>query len=73
MTIDRTKMIVEDFRKAQEMGEIRAELKMEFIIYQLNQIRQMATDEQLVALYPSPQELIMELTNFFFYGLFDAS
>jgi hypothetical protein len=29
----------------------------------------MAKDEELAKLYETPQDLIMELTNFFFYGI----
>jgi len=29
----------------------------------------MVTDEKLMAFYESPQQLIIETTNFFFYGI----
>ncbi len=63
------KLIVDDYKRAQENGEIRKDLKINFIIYQLNKIFKMAGDQDLIDLYDSPQDLIMELTRFFFYGI----
>jgi AcrR family transcriptional regulator len=62
-------LIVDDYKKAQINGEIRRDLKIEFIIYQLKKIFEMAGDPTLIKLYASPQDLIMELTRFFFYGI----
>jgi AcrR family transcriptional regulator len=62
-------LIVDDYKKAQGKGEIRKDLKIEFIIYQLNKIFEMAGDANLIEMYDSPQDLIMELTRFFFYGI----
>jgi len=61
--------ILRDFEKAAQAGAIRKGIKSEFITYFLNKINEMAADEQLLLLYKNEQELIMELTNFFFYGL----
>jgi len=69
MTQRSIQLIVEDYDQAQKEGNIRKDLKIEFILYFLNQIFKMANDPQLVALYDSPQALIMEITNFFFYGI----
>ena len=38
------------YRKAQEKGEIRKDLKIDFMIYMLNQMMAMASDEKLLAL-----------------------
>ncbi len=62
-------IIVNDFVKAQKKGELRQDLKPEFILYFLNQVLLMARDKQLMTLYDNPRELIMELTNLFFYGI----
>lgn len=69
MTQRSIQLIVDDYNQAQKDGNIRKDLKIEFILYFLNQIFKMANDPQLVALYESPQALIMEITNFFFYGI----
>lgn len=63
------KIILKDFEKAQKEGEIRSDVKPKFILYFLNHMSDMAKDENLLKLYDSPNELVMELTNFFFYGI----
>lgn len=63
------KLIVDDYRKAQKNGDVRKDLRIEFIIHQLNKIFEMAGDPKLIDMYDSPQDLIMELTRFFFYGI----
>ncbi len=64
-----TKEVLESFRAARENGEIRRDLKPEFIIYFLNHLTEMTRDEELLRMYSTPNELAMELTNFFFYGI----
>jgi AcrR family transcriptional regulator len=60
---------LDDFREAQKAGEIRTDIKPEFILNFLNQLPKMITDEQLVGIYPDPEQLIAEIFNFFFYGI----
>ena len=66
-------MIRRDFVQAQERGEIRPDVKPEFILYFLNHMIVMLKDPELLRLYDSPQEIIMELNNFFIYGLLPQS
>ncbi len=61
--------IINDFKAARENSDIRQNLKPEFILYFLNHMIEMAKDQNLLSLYNSPNELTMELTNFFFYGI----
>jgi hypothetical protein len=61
--------IKEDFKTAQEEGWIRQDIKLEFIIIMQEQLTQMIVDPKLNTLYENSQELIMEVTNFFFYGI----
>lgn len=61
--------IVKDMIDAQKRGEIRKEIKPEFILYLLEDIANKVVDKNLSKLYSSKQELIMELTNYFFYGI----
>ncbi len=61
--------VVKDMIEAQKQGEIRKDIKPEFILYLLEDIGIKIMDENLSALYSSKQELIMELTNYFFYGI----
>lgn len=62
-------LIVDDYTQAQRKGEIRKDVKIEFVIYQLKKLMEMANAQNLINLYDSPQDLIMELTRFFFYGI----
>jgi AcrR family transcriptional regulator len=63
------KRIIDWYLKAQKDGDIRRDIKPEFIVYFLNHIMEMINDEKLLNLYKNPHDLIMELTNFFYYGL----
>ena len=61
--------ILNDYSIAQKNGDVRKDIKPEFIIYILNNLTEMAKDERLEKLYNSPQEILIEFTNFFFYGI----
>jgi hypothetical protein len=61
--------ILTDFAAAQEKGEIRKDVKLEFLLYQLRDMRKKIMDEELQKIYLNEEELIMELTKFFFYGI----
>ncbi|MCX6256215.1 MAG: TetR/AcrR family transcriptional regulator [Bacteroidia bacterium] len=63
---------LDDFRKAQKTGEIRADIKPEFIVYSINRLTEMVTDERLVSIYPDPEHMIAEVMSFFFYGIMPA-
>lgn len=62
-------LVLKDYINAQKKGDIRKDIKPEFILYFLNHMRDMVNDRSLTDLYDSPQALIMELTRFFFYGV----
>jgi AcrR family transcriptional regulator len=57
------------FKRAQKDGDIRPDIKLEFIPFILNKMVDMSSDEALGFIYQSPQEYILEMTNFFFYGV----
>ncbi|MEA1885868.1 MAG: TetR/AcrR family transcriptional regulator [Bacteroidota bacterium] len=61
--------IIKDLRNAQDKGKIRKDIKPEFINFFLNHMVKLVNDPALNSLYPSAQEMILELTNFFFYGI----
>ena len=65
------RMIMKDYIRAQQRGEIRGDIRPEFILYFLNHMTEMAKDEQLLALYNNPGDLVRELINFFFYGIIE--
>ena len=62
-------MFTDDFRKAQENGDIRKDLKIEFIMYMMNHLVEMAQNDALINIYDEPQDLVMEITNFLVYGI----
>ncbi|MEA2005072.1 MAG: TetR/AcrR family transcriptional regulator [Acidobacteriota bacterium] len=63
------KIFIEDLVSAQKKGDIRKDVRPEFILYFLNQVSDMVSDEQLINMYDSPKTLTAELINFFFYGI----
>lgn len=70
--ISNIKVVTDWYIKAQKDGDVRQDIKPQFIIYFLNHMMEMVKDDNLVNMYNDPQDLIMELTNFFFYGLLPA-
>jgi len=62
-------IVLQDFLKAQENGDIRAGIKPEFINYIMDHLIEMAEDPRVKQIFDSPQAIISELTNFFFYGI----
>jgi len=54
---------------SQKKGFIRKEIKIDFILYYFNQMLKMTTDAALLSKYDKPEDLIMEATEFFFYGI----
>lgn len=61
--------ILKDFKQSQKKGWIRSDIKPEFLFYFAQNVGEILTDENLLKLYDTPQELILELTNFFAYGI----
>jgi len=60
---------VSDIKTAQSNGEIRKDIKLEFVVYMLNSMSNILFDDKIKAMYPDSHEAIMEITKFFFYGL----
>lgn len=58
-------------QQAQEQGDVRKDIKIEFINYILNKLTSMTTDQELEKLYNSPHDLVSEIVNFFFYGIME--
>ena len=60
----------DDFYKAQENGDIRKDLKVEFVMAILNLLVDwIQHDTTLLDLYDEPQDLAVEVTSFLFYGI----
>jgi AcrR family transcriptional regulator len=61
--------IIKSFHYAQEKGWFRNNFKPEFLFYFAEKIGPLIADEYLLKLFGSPQNLIMEITNLFTYGI----
>ena len=59
----------EDFVRGQKDGQIRGDIKPEFLIYLINQMRLWALDPALAGLYSSTKDMTAEMVKFFFYGI----
>jgi AcrR family transcriptional regulator len=57
------------FRHFQETGDIRRDIKPEFLLSMLNRLTETAKDRDLMALYPSFQTFVKEIMEFLFYGM----
>jgi AcrR family transcriptional regulator len=62
-------ILLADLTAAQERGEIRRDIKPEFLLYFMNRMIEMASDERVVSLYESPRSISEEILNLFFYGI----
>jgi hypothetical protein len=62
-------MVYEDFLHAQKTGYIREDVNPRFLVYMMNKIVMISTDEKVTGLYESPQQMINEFVNFFYYGI----
>ena len=54
---------------AQKRGDIRPEVRPEFMLAILNKLTELVNDESLKSLYADYVELTREIWNFFYYGL----
>lgn len=59
----------DDIKQAQKDGDVRSDLKVDFILALSDRITHLATDQSLSVYFNTPQELIMALTDVFFFGI----
>jgi len=69
LTGSTTKQIMSFYKDAQKKGEIRKDIKPEFILYFINHMSVILEDRNLQGLYNTMEDLVIELMNFFFYGI----
>ena len=62
-------VIVNFYKDAQDKGNIKKDIKIDFILSYSFQVVKLLEDENLVSKYETPQEFILEAMNFMFYGL----
>lgn len=65
-----TQEVLRDYAKAQQAGLIRKNINLNFILYFNQKAAEMIMDPNMAALYETTQDLIMEVANLFFYGIF---
>jgi AcrR family transcriptional regulator len=63
------KEIIEGFRYAQQRGWFRKDFKPEFLFHISQKLVSVWTDVEMLKLYNSPQDLILEFANFIAYGI----
>lgn len=66
----RGNMLFVDFiKKSQEKGEVRKDIKPEFLVGVLNKMLELAKDEALLNLYPRVTDISLEINNFIYCGI----
>lgn len=58
-----------DYREAQEKGLLRQDFSIDFIMYLMNHLGEMISDEKLTSLYSDSSSLLRDLLEFFYYGI----
>ncbi len=58
-----------DLIEAQQKGWIRKDVKIELIMKMRDMMSGVLVDDAIMTLYQTPQEAIVEVTRFFFYGM----
>ncbi len=61
--------IVKDFKTAQEKRWLRDDFKPEAFLLMSYKLLELITDERMLQMYDSPQDLVMELSRLFTYGI----
>lgn len=61
--------IIDLFKEAQSKGVFRSDFKPEIILYMSQHISELLNNPKVLNLYKNPQNLILELTNIFMYGI----
>lgn len=61
--------IINDFKQAQQKGVFRSDFKPELMLYIAQQLPGFINDPYLVQVCGSPQEVVMEITRFFTFGI----
>ncbi|MDO9547653.1 MAG: TetR/AcrR family transcriptional regulator [Candidatus Marinimicrobia bacterium] len=58
--------------RAQEKGEVRRSIRPEFFLAVVQQLMELAKNEQLASIYSDYTEFALEVNNFLYYGLMPA-
>jgi AcrR family transcriptional regulator len=61
--------IVNDIKVAQQKGWFRKDFKPEAFLIMTTKLSEVITDDNLLKLFSTPQEMIMEISKFFTFGI----
>jgi AcrR family transcriptional regulator len=64
-----TLFFIDFIKKAQEKGDVRRDIKPEFLVAILNKMIELAKDETLIDLYPRVTDFSLEINNFIYCGI----
>jgi AcrR family transcriptional regulator len=64
-----TTFFIDFIKKSQEKGDVRGDIKPEFLVAALNKMLELAKDETLLNLYPRVTDFSLEIDNFIYYGV----
>ncbi|MCH8068940.1 MAG: TetR/AcrR family transcriptional regulator [Candidatus Marinimicrobia bacterium] len=57
------------FREAQQKGELKKDLNLEFLSFMLDHLLELREDPRLLSIFPNMYELTRDWLNLFFYGV----
>lgn len=60
---------IDFIKKSQEKGDVRRDIKPEFLVAVLNKMLELVKDETLVSLYPGVADLSFEIITFIYCGI----
>ena len=63
------KQFLELIIRGQETGEVRKDINLKFITYMLNHLKELGEKEELFEFYDNIEEMAMDMTRFYFYGI----
>lgn len=63
------KEMIDVFKKGQENGWFRKDFKPEGFMLMINKLTELITDENILKLYETPQQAVLEFTRLFTYGI----
>jgi AcrR family transcriptional regulator len=64
-----TAFFIDFIKKAQQKGEVRGDIKPEFLVAVLNKMLELAKDEKLISLYPRVIDFSLEINKFIYCGI----
>ena len=64
-----TNLFIEFIQNSQQKGEVRKDIKPEFLIAAINKLIDLAKDETLIDLYPRAMDFTLEINKFMCFGI----